>query len=81
MSHRVRCKMYCNGVTPHSHQEGMSMVQLGAVWSKTTGNDDDENSLFGKMTPFGCFNAAMTNEAAKLFEPGKTYYVDFTTAD
>ncbi|WP_236175361.1 hypothetical protein [Pseudomonas pseudonitroreducens] len=81
MSNRVRCKMYCHGVTPHQYQEGMSMVQLGAVWSKATGTDDDENALFGKLTPFGSFNSAMTSEAAKLFEAGKTYYVDFTAAD
>lgn len=81
MSNRVRCKMYCNGVTPHSHQEGMSNVNLGAVWSKATGTEEDENALFGKLTPFGSFCAAMTNEAAKLFEPGKTYYVDFTAAE
>jgi hypothetical protein len=81
MPTKVRCKMHCNGVTPHSHQEGMSMVSLGAVWSKETGTEDDENALFGKLTPFGSFSAAMTNSAAALFEVGKDYYVDFAPAD
>lgn len=77
---KVRCKMRCQGVVPHSHIEGMSNVTLGAVWSPATGTDEDENAVFGKLTPYGCINVAMVDNAASLFEQGKSYYVDFEVA-
>lgn len=77
---KVRCKMRCQGVVAHSHQADMSIVTLGAVWSPATGTPEDENAVFGKLTPYGSINVAMVNEAASLFELSKSYYVDFEVA-
>ncbi len=49
----------------------------------TTGDDnpESENSKFFKYTPAGEVVLQTVNEeAAKQFEPGKAYYVDFTPA-
>lgn len=82
MSHPVvRAKLICNTKVPSQHQEGMTHVTLGAVWSaEDTGKPHDENALFGKLTPFASFTANMVNEAADRFEIGQAYYVDFTPA-
>lgn len=78
----VRAKLVCNSKAPHSHTEGMQVVQLGAVWSATdTGKPHDENALFGRLTPWATFNAAMVDNAADRFEIGQEYYVDFTLVD
>lgn len=78
----VRCKLRCHAVSPSEHNPGMYNVTLGAVWSaENTGQDHDENALFGKLTPFAHFSSNMVEAAAKRFEPGKDYYVDFTPAD
>ena len=81
MTQRIRCKMICHNVWPHEHQEGMSMVSFGAVWSPDTGKPDDENAIYGKLTPFGTHSSAWHNAAAEQLEVGKAYYVDFTRAD
>lgn len=79
---KIRCKMQCHGKTPHSHTEGMVVVNLGAVYSpEQTGKPDDENAIFGKLTPFGNFNAAMVAESAEILEVGKQYYVELFLAD
>lgn len=80
MTIRIRCKMICHNVSPHQHQEGMSMVTFGAVWSKSTGTPDDENAIFGQLTPFGQYSGAWHTPAAEQLEVGKAYYVDFTPA-
>lgn len=75
----VRAKLVCHGKTPHSHTEGMQNVQLGAVWSPAdTGKPHDENALFGSLTPFANFVAAMVDNAADRFVVGQEYYLDFT---
>ena len=77
----VRAKLVCNSKSPHSHSAGMQLVQLGAVWSATdTGKPHDENALFGSLTPFASFSAAMVDAAADLFVVGQEYYLDFTPA-
>ena len=41
-----------------------------------------ENDSFYKWTPWGKLEMGTVNaEAAKQFEPGKTYYLDFTPAE
>lgn len=75
----VRCKLVCNSITPHSHTPGMKVVQLGAVWSaKDTGKPHDENALFGSLTPWATYQAAMVDNAADRYVVGQEYYVDFT---
>lgn len=80
MTQITRCKMVCHSVSANEHQLGMYNVQLGAVWSPQTGTPLDENQLFGKLTPFGHFNACMVASAAAQFVVGKEYYVDITSA-
>ena len=77
----VRAKLVCNSKSPHSHSEGMQVIQLGAVWSAAdTGKPHDENALFGSLTPFATFSAAMVDSAADRFVVGQEYYLDFTPA-
>lgn len=77
----IRCKMICHHVAYNQYNEGMSNVRFGAVYSEDTGKPDDENAIFGKLTPFGEFNLSMVNEVAEKLEIGKPYYVDINPAD
>ncbi|WP_025921084.1 hypothetical protein [Pseudomonas aeruginosa] len=84
MSHRIRCKMICHGVTRNEHgdpNDPKSIVSFGAVWSPDTGKPHDENAIYGKATPWGEYKAAWDSAVADKLEVGKAYYVDFTPAD
>lgn len=81
MSHTIRFKLRCNSVTDNPHSPGMSSVQFGAVYSPDTGNPDDENAVFGKLTPFGNFTTTFITEVASKLQPGKDYYFDVHPAD
>lgn len=71
---KVRSKFKCNLVTKFEGDTGQ--VVLSAV----TGGSE-ENKKFWKYTPAGEIKINIDNpEAAKMFEPGKEYYIDFTKA-
>lgn len=71
---QVRAKFQCNNV--EANGEGFN-VSLSPVVSGSP-----ENEQFYKMTPGGSISMSTVNaEAAKAFEVGKQYYVDFTPAD
>lgn len=79
---KILCKMKCHSVSPHPYTEGMVNVQLGAVYSpEQTGKEDDENAIFGKLTPFGHFQASMVASAAETLVPGKEYYLELYQAE
>lgn len=81
MTTRIRCKLKCHSVSQNPHSDGtMSIVQFGAVWSEDTGKPDDENAIFGKLTPYGTLSLGMVTEVANKLEQGKEYYVDITPA-
>lgn len=68
----VRAKFVCWNKT--TDETGASHIKLSAV---TTGNK--ENEEFFKYTPSGIIEMGVVNsEAARQFEQGKEYYIDFT---
>lgn len=71
----TRAKFICNSVTIRAH--GGREVALGVVYAGS-----DENNRFAKATPSGTLTMQVDNPgAACQFEPGKSYYVDFTRVD
>jgi hypothetical protein len=80
----VRAKMYCgekikraNHPNPNYPIDIFETVVLYPV----SGNSE-ENKQFFRWTPTGKIELGILNpEAAKQFEVGKEYYVDFTPAE
>lgn len=73
----VRAKFVCEGKTEYG-ENGASgaAISLRAVYSNS-----EENKKFFNATPCGEITLSVVNpEAAKQFEQGKEYYVDFTPA-
>lgn len=69
----VRAKFQCTAV----HGEAAKTIALLPVYSGS-----EENKSFFSYTPGGSITLAIVNEeAAKQFEVGKEYYVDFTLAE
>lgn len=72
----VRCKFKVDSVTPADADGSVSRVQLYPVYSGSP-----ENESFFKYTPSGSIGIGTINaEAAKQFEVGKEFYVDFIPA-
>lgn len=70
----VRAKFRCS--QKNQTENGYTLV----FEPVTTGSA--ENETFYKYTPWGKLEMGTVNaEAAKAFEPGKSYYLDFTPAD
>lgn len=71
----VRAKFEVRSV--ETYDEG-SAIELDAVYDE---NPESENGKFFKYTPGGQITLEVVSpETAKLFVPGKEYYVDFTPA-
>jgi hypothetical protein len=72
---KVRAKFKCDVVHDYGeHKE----IRLSAVTSQEEG---DENNTFWKYTPSGTVKIHICNPpAAKMFRPGREYYLDFTPA-
>ncbi len=82
MSHKIRCKMTCHEVSLNQHTQGMSLVRFGAVYkSGVTGQPDDENAVFGKLTPYGELRLGMVTDVAEKLEVGQEYYLDLVKAN
>lgn len=72
---KVRAKFKCMSVT--ESEGGLKSASLQPV----TGGSP-ENANFFKWTPSGQIQLGTINpEAAKLFVPGREFFVDFTPAD
>jgi hypothetical protein len=77
---RVRAKFTCNSITRTKRWNGPGEVQTIKLSPVTSGSD--ENKEFFDATPTGSIELGTVNEAAaKQFELGKSYYIDFTLAD
>lgn len=76
----VRAKMKAYAVTPMhdgNPQEASAEIRLMAVYD----DGNPENKSWSKYTPSGEVRLFITNPPAiEFFEPGKSYYVDFTPA-
>lgn len=70
----VRAKVTCEGI------EG-NAVKFCTVYEPDA-EKDTENARFTKATPWGEIKLGIDNPAAlEQFEPGKSYYVDFTPVE
>lgn len=84
----VRAKFVCNykqDLPPiEGETEGGARVTFGAVapsFDDEGNNIVEENRVFGKWTPSASLDMTINNPtAAKQFEKGQSYYVDFTPA-
>lgn len=72
----VRAKMRCHNIQTAN---GNVAVQMGAVYSA---DPESENKKFSDYTPSASvmLNIQQDKPAAKMFEVGKEYYVDFIEA-
>lgn len=78
----VRAKFRVNEVIERrtDHDNGAPAVTVSLL--PVSKSEAGENAMFGKYTPAGSINMTIYNpEASNQFEPGKSYYVDFTPAD
>lgn len=74
----VRAKFTVQSITPGAITDGEGKtITLHPVTSGSKENED-----FYKLTPGGSISLSTINEeAAKQFEVGKSYYVDFSPAE
>ena len=72
----VRAKFCVRSVEHFSTSpDGQKQVRLFAVYDTTT----EENRRYAKATPSGEITMLIDNPpAVEQFQPGKTFYVDFT---
>jgi hypothetical protein len=77
----VRAKFVVNSVTRTKHwDQNKGELQTIKLTPVVTGSD--ENKRFYEATPSGSIELGTVNEeAAKHFELGKAYYIDFTPAE
>lgn len=77
MAQSVRAKFVCSQVTRFAHPGNVQVVLNPVMDSRTP-----ENKAFWDATPNGRLEMTITNvAAADQFEPGKSYYLDFTPAE
>lgn len=70
----VRTKVTCNGLDGHA-------VTFSTVYEPDAAKDT-ENARFTRATPWGEIKLGIDNPVAlEQFQPGKSYYVDFTPAE
>lgn len=71
----VRAKVTCEAIHDNA-------VTFRTVYEGDAAKADTENARFTKATPWGEIKLGIDNPAAlEQFEPGKSYYVDFTPAE
>ncbi len=89
MSVQTRAKFRCSGVTKSEinvwnpdTKENDRVFVYAAKFQVVTNQDShapgDENAIFFASTPSG--EISITTMRDDLFEPGRTYYVDFSVA-
>lgn len=70
----VRAKVTCDTIKDNA-------VTFSTVYEPDAAKDT-ENARFTKATPWGQIKLGIDNPTAlEQFQPGKSYYVDFTPAD
>jgi len=77
----VRAKFVVNSITRTKHWD-KSKGEIQTIKLSPVTSGSDENKAFFEATPGGNIElGAVNEEAAKQFELGKSYYVDFSVAD
>ena len=73
----MRAKFQIESVTRYATSEVLKLKAVCANGYPADGSD--ENNTFAKFTPNASLDMMVTNpELRGKFEPGQTYYVDFT---
>lgn len=81
MAETMRAKMKITSVTRHS--ESYETLTFAAVSKSTPYPEDgaDEDNTYAKFSPSAELKISIANPALiGRFDPGETYYVDFTPA-
>ena len=77
----VRAKFVCNSITRQKHWD-REKGEIHSIKLLPVTDGSSENKLFYEATPSGIIELGTVNEAAaKCFELGKSYYIDFTPVD
>lgn len=76
---QVRAKFRCDKVTQHAGYGG-SLGSREISFTAQCADDVEENRRFHKATPSGSLHIVVDNPAV-TFDPGKSYYLDFTEAN
>ena len=76
----VRAKFHVTSITRTKHWDrSKGEIQTNKLLPVTSGSE--ENKAFFEASPSGSIELGTVNEeAAKVFELGKEYYIDFTPA-
>ena len=73
---KMRAKLKIESVTKTTYCEEL---KFSAVYS---GDKNSEDNTFSKATPSASLTMSITNEALHgTFQPGQSFYVDFTPAE
>ena len=67
----IRCKFVLQSITEYSN---MYNYVLAPVYGS------EENKVYWDATPSGSLNVSIVRDKGKLFEVGKSYYVDISEA-
>ena len=77
----TRAKFVCSSITTTKHWD-KSKGLLHTIKLSPVVSGSEENKAFYEATPSGSIDLGTINDvAARNFEIGKEYYVDFTPAD
>ena len=75
----MRAKLRLNTVTRHAHSEVLEFSAVAANAYPADGSD--ENNTYAKFSPSADLKLTVANPALLgQFNPGATYYLDFTPA-
>lgn len=74
----TRAKFVCTSVSKSKHWDGSGKFLFTARMTPVM-NGSEENKKFYASTPSG--NIELGQFSEDLFEPGKSYFVDFTEAE
>jgi len=77
---KVRAKFKCSHFVQHAHWEKGKQGSREYHFDAVCADEVPENQRFHKATPSGKLSMYVDNAAAS-FEPGKSYYLDFTEAE
>ena len=84
--HKMRAKVRVSGVFPFQDDKGATaserLMFAGVCKNEPYGEDGlDENNTFAKFSPSVSLDMLVSNPALLgVFEPGDTFYVDFSIA-
>jgi len=78
---KVRAKFVCTSITRTQHWDKLK-GELQTIKLTPVTSGSEENKVFFEATPVGNIELGTVNaEAAKTFELGKSYYIDFILAE